>query len=84
MKTACPLSEYRDVFGAPGTGVHKTRFLGVALVDFALSVLGAVLISWVFKMPIDLSLILVLVLGIILHALFGVPVGALKYMGINC
>ena len=84
MKTACPLSEYRDIFGAPGTGVHKTRFLGVAFVDFILSVLGAVLISWVFKMPIDLSLIIVLVLGIILHALFGVPAGALKYLGFKC
>jgi hypothetical protein len=81
---SCPLEKYRDVFGAPGTGVHKYRFLGVALVDFALSVLGAVLISVVFKMPIDLSLILVLVLGIILHALFGVPAGALKFLGIKC
>ena len=35
--------EYRDMFGAPGTGVHRFRFLDVAIVD----VLAVLLMAWI-------------------------------------
>jgi hypothetical protein len=80
----CPFSNFKDIFGAPGTGVHQYKFMGVALVDFAMSILFAMFITWKFKVPLDLSIISVLLLGILFHILFGVETGALKYMGITC
>ena len=81
---SCPLSQYRNIFGAPGTGPHKFRFMGVALVDFALTILLAMFITWKFKVPLDLSIIFMLVISLFIHMLFGVETGALKYMGIRC
>jgi len=81
---SCPFSKYKDIFGAPGTGPHTARFMGVALVDFALSIVLAMFVTWKFKVPLDLSIIGVLVLAIIFHMLFGVKTGALKYLGITC
>lgn len=31
------LCKYRDVFGAPGTGAHSKRFMGIAVVDTVLT-----------------------------------------------
>ena len=82
--TLCVFSKYRDIFGAPGTGPHRFRFMGVAIFDFLMTILLAIFITWKFKVPLDLSIIGVLVLAIIFHILFGVETGALKYLGIKC
>ena len=82
--TLCPLSQYKDIFGAAGTGPHRFRFMGVALVDFALTILLAVFLTWAFKVPFDLSIIFMLVISLFIHMLFGVETGALKYMGLTC
>jgi hypothetical protein len=82
--TLCPLSKYKDIFGAPGTGPHRFRFMGVALVDFVLTILLAVFITWAFKVPFDLSIIFMLVISLVIHLAFGVETGALKYMGLTC
>jgi hypothetical protein len=76
-------SKYRDIFGAPGTGVHRYKFMGVALFDFLMTILLAFFVTWKFKVPLDLSIIMVLTLAIIFHILFGVQTGALKYLGIQ-
>ena len=80
----CPFSQYRDIFGAPGTGPHRFRFMGVALVDFTLTILLAIFITWAFKVPLDLSIIFMLVISLVIHLLFGVETGTLKYMGLTC
>ena len=80
----CPLSKYKDIFGAPGTGPHRFRFMGVALVDFVLTILLAMFITWAFKVPLDLSIIFMLVISLVIHLAFGVETGALKYMGLTC
>jgi hypothetical protein len=58
--------------------------MGVALVDFALTILLAIFVTWKFKVPLDLSIIGVLVFSLIIHMLFGVETGALKYLGLTC
>ena len=63
----CP---YKDIFGKPGTGAHSYRFLGLAIVDVALTVLVAVLTAWLFKIPLVWSLVGWFLAGIILHRLF--------------
>ena len=81
---SCLFSQYKDIFGAPGTGVHAYKFLGTSIVDFGLSMLLAVFVTWKFKMPLELSVILMLALGILFHILFGVQTSTLEYLGITC
>ena len=80
----CPFSKYKDFAGPVGTGIHKYRFLGLSAVDFFVTILMAVGITWFFKVPLDLSVIGILVLSLIVHLLFGVETGALKYLGLTC
>ena len=80
----CPLSKYKDIAGLIGTCIHKYRFLGISAVDFFVTILMAVGITWFFKVPLDLSIIGILVLSLIVHLLFGVETGALKYLGLTC
>lgn len=65
-------SEYKDIFGAPGTGVHSHRTLGMATVDLFATVGAAGLVSWYFDYSFLYVLIVLLVIGIIVHYLFGV------------
>ena len=82
--TSCPLKKYSDVFGKPKEGVHRYRLLDVAIVDYALTLLSAVVLSKITKIPLVLSTILVLISGILAHMLFGVQTSALAYIGIKC
>lgn len=84
MKKCYPFSQFRDIFGAAGTGPHSIRFMGVAFVDFAITILLAMLLTWKFKVPLDLSIIAMLIFSLIIHWLFGVETGALKYLGLTC
>ena len=80
----CIFKQYKDIFGAPKTGVHSYRFLGVALVDYSLTILGAMLITYLTGVPLVITTIVLLILGVILHYLFGVQTNTLNYLGINC
>lgn len=81
---SCPFSKYRDIFGAPRTGVHSYRFLDTAVVDYVVTIVLAAIFTKVTKVPFVLSTILMFVLGILFHMLFGVNTNALKYLGITC
>ena len=80
----CPFSKYSEIFGKQNEGVHSIRFLDVAAVDYFLSILGAIILSFFTKIPLVLTTIVILVLGIILHMLFGVNTSAVKYLGLDC
>jgi hypothetical protein len=84
MKKCYPFSQFSDIFGAAGTGPHSIRFMGVAIVDFALTIVLAMFVTWQFKVPLDLSIIAMLILALVFHWLFGVETGALKYLGLTC
>lgn len=67
MKSLCA---YSNIFGAPNTGVHAWRFMGLAVVDVGATLLAAWLIAaWnhiaFWKVAGALFL-----LGILLHHLF--------------
>ena len=81
---SCPFSKYGEIFGKQNEGVHSLRFLDVAAIDYFLSILGAIVISFFTKIPLVLTTIIVLVLGILLHMLFGVNTSAVKFLGLNC
>ena len=64
------LCKYKDALGEPGKGVHSYRFMGVAIADVVMTVIGALLISFLIKKSFLLVLIILFILGIILHRLF--------------
>ena len=81
----CIFSEYKNLFGKQGTGTHKYRFLNdTAILDYFLTILFAMFVTWVTKIPLVLTTIFVLISGIIVHYLFGVQTNTLKYLGIKC
>jgi hypothetical protein len=64
------LCKYRNIFGAPNTGVHAYRIFGLAFVDLALTLAAAYLIHlgtgysfW----KVSLGLV---ALGVVTHRLF--------------
>lgn len=75
-----PLIKYRDIFGAPGTGVHQFKILNTAMVDYILTIVLAFVVSYYFKIPLVISTILMFALGIVAHALFGVKTDAVKFV----
>ena len=69
---SCP---YKYIFGVPGTGVHQYRFLNTTIVDYIASILAAMLITKFTKIPLVITTIGVLVLGILFHHLFCLKTG---------
>jgi len=82
--TFCPFVKFNKIFGSPGKGVHSFRLLNSALVDYVLTLLGAILLAYLTNIPLVLTTIGLLLLGIILHVLFGIPTEAVKYLGLTC
>ena len=64
------LCQYKNALGVPGKGIHSTRFLGVAIMDVLMTVLGAYLIHLYFRLPFWMVLVVLFSVGILLHRLF--------------
>lgn len=67
--------QYKYIFGKPGVGVHQYRFLDTAIFDYIGSILIAMIITKFTKIPLVLTTIGVLLLGIILHIAFCMKTG---------
>lgn len=63
----CP---YKNIFGKPNAGIHKYRFLNIAIVDFIETVIAAWILSYFLKYPFWQILLGLFIVGIILHRLF--------------
>ena len=77
---SCP---YAFIFGRPNEGVHSRRFMGYAVVDSVATVLAAILITYIWNVPIWKSVIGLFIVGEILHYLFGVQTAFLTTLGIT-
>jgi len=64
------LCKYKNLFGIPKQGIHSWRIFDMAMADILQTLLGAALISYVFKLPLFYCVIGLFLLGIILHRLF--------------
>lgn len=64
------LCQYKNALGKVGEGVHSIRFIGVAIVDVLLTVLGSYVLSLIFHWNFWITLIVVFIIGIILHRVF--------------
>ena len=80
----CPFSKYSDIFGKAGTGVHKFKILDTAMVDYILTILLAFFLAWITGIPLVIMTIIAFIIGIILHALFGVNTKSVKFFGLSC
>lgn len=77
----CP---YANIFGAPGTGPHAYRFMGIAVVDTALTVLAAWLAyKWVGVLSFVAWLFAFLLLAEVSHYAFGTQTAGLTALGIR-
>ncbi len=66
------LRKYRDLFGEPGTGAHAARIGPFAAVDVGLTVAAAAAVSALAGYSFLLVLLVLVIAGIAMHALFGV------------
>ena len=73
------LSKYKNIFGYPGKGVHQYKFKGTAIVDYLLTIAGAFLITYYTDIPLVITTIGLLLLGIVFHYLFGIKSHAIRY-----
>ena len=84
MKIDCPLKQFRDIFGKPNTGIHKIKLRDTSMIDYLGTILIAIIICYYTEIPLVITTIFILLLGMILHLLFGVNTSSLKYLGIEC
>jgi hypothetical protein len=57
-------------FGAPREGVHKYRFLGMAIFDWVTSFIVMIFITWAFNVRFLYAFLGVFITGIVLHWAF--------------
>ncbi len=64
--------KHKDALGKPGEGVHKYRFMNIAVVDVLLTILLAKAIQYYIIPKYDIWFILIgcFISGIILHRVF--------------
>lgn len=64
------LCKYRNIFGAPNTGVHSYRIFGLAFVDLALTLAMAYLIHLGTAYSFWKVSVVLVALGVVVHRLF--------------
>lgn len=74
----CP---FKDIFGKPRTGVHSVRMVGdTAMFDYLGTLCIAMIITYFYKLPLDISTILIFVLSIVLHWIFCVDTNGTRWL----
>jgi len=66
------LWQYQNALGEPGKGVHSYRFMGVAIVDVIMTIIGAYILHYYSGYNFWIVLGGLFLLGIFLHRLFHV------------
>lgn len=84
MDKMCPFSKYRNIFGKVGQGIHAIRFMNVSIIDYIMSIILSLILSFITSIPIDIMTILVFMVAIVSHILFGVKTSTIKYLGLDC
>ena len=60
-----PFESYKEIFGQIGKGIHQYRFMGTAIVDYIMTIIGSIFLSYVLKIPLELMTFVVFGLGVI-------------------
>jgi hypothetical protein len=75
-----PLCKYKNMFGEPGTGIHKYKVAGISIVDVLVVIVGGIIISYFSGWSIYPVLVVLFVSGIVIHRLFCVRSGIDKLL----
>jgi fatty acid desaturase len=67
LPSLCP---YKNALGIPGKGVHSYRLFNIAIMDVIMTIIGALVISYLLGWKFGWTLLGLFILGIILHRLF--------------
>lgn len=62
--------KYKDIFGKPKEGVHSYRIMNIAVIDLALTLIGAYILSILLGITYWKTAVGLLILGIFAHLLF--------------
>jgi hypothetical protein len=65
-------AQYKDIFGKPGEGLHAVRVCDIAIVDVLFTLLASMLLSKLFNVQVMYMFIILILLGIAMHAIFQV------------
>jgi hypothetical protein len=76
----CP---YANALGEPGKGVHAARLFGFAWNDTWMTVVAALLTSFLFNITWWKSLLVWFVAGEVLHYVYGVNSTFIKLLGLD-
>jgi hypothetical protein len=82
--TLCPFKKFKNALGVPGKGIHRFRLMNTAIFDYILTIIMAILSSYLLKVPLVLSTIAWFILGIVAHMLFDVKTNTIKTLGLSC
>ena len=74
------LSKYKNIFGQPGKGIHQYKFKGTAIVDYLATILVAFLITYFTDIPLVITTIGLLILGILFHYVFQIKSHTIRYL----
>lgn len=85
------LCQYKNIFGAPNTGVHKYRVFGFAIVDVIATLVIAALMAkfiphiqgWNFWEMFAFYSGLLILISIFIHMVFCVDTTLVKMLGLN-
>jgi len=80
----CVFKKFSNIFGEARTGVHSFRILDSPVVDHIGTILLAMFITYFSKIPLELTIPICYILGILCHYLFDVPSNAIRYLNISC
>lgn len=64
------LCEYSDIFGKAGEGAHSIRFMNIAIIDLAFTILAAWLISKYYDYNVLYVFGILMILSVVFHRLF--------------
>ena len=68
------MCKYKDIFGKPGTGIHKYRWNKTAIVDYLGTIMLSMIISKVCDKPLVLTTIVCFIIGELLHYIFCIEI----------
>ena len=80
----CPFKEYSEIFGKSGEGAHSLRILDTPVVDYIGTILLAMLLTKITDIPLTITTIIMFVVAIIFHVLFGVSTASTRFLGFTC
>ena len=77
---SCP---YKYILGIPEKGFHATRLFGFALNDMLGTIGLALIVTYMYEVPLWKSIVGMFVLGEVLHYAFGVQTAFLTRIGVK-